>query len=96
MSAPCRWDARRSRQGSRAREFLERVFTDARQLPPAPAVETGDLAVLRALLLESDMLTAISPHQLRYEIREISPRRWRGHHTRYRTLVIKNLGDMQT
>ena len=35
-----------------------------------PAVETGDLAVLRGLLLESDMLTAISPHQLRYEIRD--------------------------
>jgi LysR family transcriptional regulator of gallate degradation len=33
-------------------------------------VETGDLAVLRGLLLESDMLTAISPHQLRYEIRD--------------------------
>jgi len=26
--------------------------------------------VLRGLLLESDMLTAISPHQLRYEIRD--------------------------
>lgn len=35
-----------------------------------PAVETGDLAVLRGLLLESDMLTAISAHQLRYEIRD--------------------------
>jgi LysR family transcriptional regulator of gallate degradation len=35
-----------------------------------PSVETGDLAVLRGLLLESDMVTAISAHQLRYEIRE--------------------------
>jgi LysR family transcriptional regulator, regulator for genes of the gallate degradation pathway len=35
-----------------------------------PAVETGDLAVLRGLLTESDMLTAISAHQLRYEIRD--------------------------
>ena len=26
--------------------------------------------MLRGLLLESDMLTAISPHQLRYEIRD--------------------------
>ena len=38
--------------------------------PPTPSVETGDLAVLRCLLLESDMLTAISAHQLRYEIRD--------------------------
>jgi LysR family transcriptional regulator of gallate degradation len=59
-----------SRQGSPSRELLERFFSGARQVPPAPAVETGDLAVLRGLLLESDMLTALSPHQLRYEIRD--------------------------
>jgi LysR family transcriptional regulator of gallate degradation len=58
-----------SRQGSPSRELLERFFSDARQAPPVPAVETGDLAVLRGLLMESDMLTAISAHQLRYEIR---------------------------
>ena len=58
-----------SRQGSPAREMFERCFTHARQVPPLPAVETGDLAVLRGLLLESDMITAISEHQLRYEIR---------------------------
>ena len=39
-------------------------------MSPVPAVETGDLAVLRGLLLESDMVTAISAHQLRYEIRD--------------------------
>ncbi|RZL89229.1 MAG: LysR family transcriptional regulator [Variovorax sp.] len=59
-----------SRHGSPSRELLERFFSDARQAPPIPAVETGDLAVLRGLLLESDMLTAISAHQLRYEIRD--------------------------
>ncbi|HSV58972.1 MAG TPA: LysR family transcriptional regulator [Variovorax sp.] len=59
-----------SRQGAPARELLERAFSKARQAPPVPAVETGDLAVLRGLLLESDMLTAISAHQLRYEIRD--------------------------
>lgn len=59
-----------SRQGSPSRELLERSFSAARQSSPVPAVETGDLAVLRGLLLESDMLTAISAHQLRYEIRE--------------------------
>jgi LysR family transcriptional regulator of gallate degradation len=59
-----------SRQGSPSREMLERFFSEANELPPIPAVETGDLAVLRGLLLESDMLTAISAHQLRYEIRD--------------------------
>lgn len=58
-----------SRHGSPSRELFESFFSDARQ-PPVPAVETGDLAVLRGLLLESDMLTAISAHQLRYEIRD--------------------------
>ena len=59
-----------SRPGSPSRELLERFFSEARQAAPVPAVETGDLAVLRGLLLESDMLTAISAHQLRYEIRD--------------------------
>ena len=61
-----------SRQGSPSRELLEQFFSAARQAPPVPAVETGDLAVLRGLLLESDMVTAISAHQLRYEIRDKS------------------------
>jgi LysR family transcriptional regulator of gallate degradation len=59
-----------SRRGAPARDLLERFFLAARQAPPVPAVETGDLAVLRGLLLESDMVTAISAHQLRYEIRD--------------------------
>ena len=61
-----------SRSGSPSRELLELSFWQARQAPPEPAVETGDLAVLRGLLMESDMLTAISAHQLRYEIRDAS------------------------
>lgn len=68
MLREARWAL--SRQGSPSRELLERFFSNARQAPPLPAVETGDLAVLRGLLLESDMLTALSPHQLRYEIRD--------------------------
>jgi LysR family transcriptional regulator of gallate degradation len=59
-----------SRPGSPSRELFETFFSEARQPPPVPAAETGDLAVLRGLLLESDMLTAISAHQLRYEIRD--------------------------
>ena len=58
-----------SRQGSPSRELLEHFFSGARQPPPEPAVETGDLALVRGLLLESDMLTALSAHQLRHEIR---------------------------
>ena len=61
-----------SRRGAPSRELFERFFSDARQGAPQPSVETGDLAVLRCLLLESDMLTAISAHQLRYEIRDKS------------------------
>jgi LysR family transcriptional regulator, regulator for genes of the gallate degradation pathway len=68
MLREARWTL--SRQGSPSRELLERFFSNARQAPPLPAVETGDLAVLRGLLRESEMLTAISAHQLRYEIRD--------------------------
>lgn len=57
-----------SRPGSPSRELLERSFRESAQPPPIPVVETGDLAVLRGLLLQSDMVTAISAHQLHYEI----------------------------
>jgi len=59
-----------SRHGAPSRELFDRFFAESRQSPPVPSVETGDLAVLRGVLLESDMLTAISAHQLRYEIRD--------------------------
>jgi LysR family transcriptional regulator of gallate degradation len=45
-----------SRRGAPARDLLEQFFLAGRQVPPIPAVETGDLAVLRGLLLESDMV----------------------------------------
>ena len=61
-----------SRHGAPSRELFDRFFAESRQAPPVPSVETGDLAVLRGVLLESDMLTAISAHQLRYEIRDAS------------------------
>ena len=59
-----------SRRGAPSRELLEKSFSAAHEATPVPAVETGDLALLRGLLLESDMLTAISAHQLHYEIRD--------------------------
>ena len=58
-----------SRRGSPARELLEKAFRAAGQPCPFPAVETGDLALLRGLLQESDMVTAISAEQLHYEIK---------------------------
>lgn len=59
-----------SRRGSPSRELVEQSFLEVHESPPVPSVETGDLAILRALLLASDMLTAISAHQLRYEIQD--------------------------
>lgn len=57
-----------SRPGSPSRELLERAFRETADPPPVPTVETGDLALLRGLLLFSDMVTAISAHQLHFEI----------------------------
>jgi len=64
---------------ARARWVLPRVRTPTRTLferalasrgLPAPdvVVETSDLAVLRGVLLNGDLLTAISPRQLAYEL----------------------------
>ena len=68
-----------ARDLARARWVLPRINTPNRMLferaltqrgLPAPnvVVETSDLAVLRGVLLNSDLLTAISPHQLSYEL----------------------------
>ena len=57
-----------SRQGSPTRDLIAHSFEEMGLNVPAPVVETGDLAILRGLLLHSDMITAISPQQMRYEI----------------------------
>jgi LysR family transcriptional regulator, regulator for genes of the gallate degradation pathway len=57
-----------SRAGTPLREALEAFFRGRGEAPPQPAVETGDLALLRGLLVESDMLTVLSAHQLHHEI----------------------------
>lgn len=62
----CQWVL--SRRGTPSRELLDFVFASAEQAKPVPAVETGDLAILRGLLFKSDMVTAISAYQLHYEI----------------------------
>lgn len=50
------------------RRLVDESFKELGLEPPFPSVETGDLAILRSLLFSSDMLTAISPHQLCFEI----------------------------
>jgi LysR family transcriptional regulator of gallate degradation len=56
------------RAESPSRQMLLRAFTQANETPPEPSVETGDLAILRGVVEQSDMLTATSPHRLHYEI----------------------------
>ena len=51
------------------RRLIDASFRELGLTPPTPSVVTGDLAILRQLLNSSDMLTAISPHQLMFEIR---------------------------
>lgn len=58
-----------SRAGTPLRESLMLFFERQGVEPPVPAVETGDLALLRGLLLASDMLTVLSAHQLHHEVR---------------------------
>lgn len=56
------------RPHSPSRETLHRVFAASGRTPPRPSVETGDLAILRGVLRASDMLAAISPEHLHYEL----------------------------
>ena len=63
-----RWRWVLGRNGSPSRSRLDAAFSQAGEAVPVPAVQTGDLAILRALLLHSDMVTSTSPHELRYEL----------------------------
>ena len=56
------------RAGSPARHMLDDCFTAFGIAPPRPMVESGDMAIIRGLLLRSDMLAAVSAHQLEPEI----------------------------
>jgi LysR family transcriptional regulator of gallate degradation len=58
-----------SRAGAPLRDHFDQFFASRNAVPPVPAVETGDLALVRGLLLASDMLTALSARQLYHEIR---------------------------
>ncbi|ATR83489.1 LysR family transcriptional regulator [Pseudomonas sp. FFUP_PS_473] len=56
------------RAGSPARQLLDAWFTDSGLAVPWPVVESGDLAIIRGLLLRSDMLAIVSAHQLEQDI----------------------------
>lgn len=56
------------RPGAPGRQLIDQSFRQFKIEPPTPVVETGDLALIRGLLMKSDMLTAISPHQLQHEL----------------------------
>lgn len=64
--APYPWVV--SRGGSPSRQALDDVFAAHGHPLPQPLVETGDLALVRGLLLRGDMVTALSALQLHYEI----------------------------
>jgi LysR family transcriptional regulator of gallate degradation len=55
------------RSHSPARGLFEALFKRARLKAPMPSVETADLAIIRGVLLQSDMLAAVSAQQLYYE-----------------------------
>lgn len=56
------------RKHTPARAMLDALFVRAKLPPPVPAVETADLATIRGLLLRTDMLAVLSPHQVHYEL----------------------------
>jgi LysR family transcriptional regulator of gallate degradation len=55
------------RSHSPARGLFEAQFRRMKLKPPMPTVETADLAVIRGLLLHTDMIAALSAQQLHYE-----------------------------
>ena len=57
------------RDNTPARHLLDRAFQVLGMRAPQPVVESGDLAIVRGLLLHSDMVAAVSSHQLEYELR---------------------------
>ncbi|WP_394542036.1 LysR substrate-binding domain-containing protein [Pantoea sp. SGAir0418] len=57
------------RENSPARHLLDRAFGTLGMPKPQPVVESGDLAIVRGVLLYSDMVAAVSSHQLEYELR---------------------------
>jgi len=57
-----------SRPGTPLRETLGKFFASHGEPAPVPAVETGDQALVRGMLVTGGMLTVLSAHQLQYEV----------------------------
>lgn len=57
-----------SRPGTPLRHSLDAFFTAQGEQAPEPAVETGDLALVRGMLMDGGMLTVLSTSQMRYEV----------------------------
>src|SRR5690606_14696816 len=55
-------------RGAPTRELLNGVFRRLRLKPPRIAVQAGDLGLLRGLLQNSDLISAVSPQYLEQEI----------------------------
>ena len=60
------WSLPRSHAPARA--LFEAQFKRMKIKPPLPTVETADLAVIRGLLLGTDMVAALPAQQLHYEV----------------------------
>ncbi|WP_345816115.1 LysR family transcriptional regulator [Paraburkholderia sp. PREW-6R] len=56
------------RSNAPARALFEAQFRRMKVKPPMPTVETADLAVIRGLLVSTDMVAALSAQQLHYEV----------------------------
>ncbi|WP_017385277.1 LysR family transcriptional regulator [Acinetobacter baylyi] len=56
------------RANSPARLLMEESFKSVNLVPPVPTVETGDLALTRGLLLQSNMIAVVSEQQMKYEL----------------------------
>jgi len=56
------------RSNAPALALFEAQFKRMKVKPPVPTVETADLAVIRGILFETDMIAALSAHQLHHEI----------------------------
>ncbi|MGE0735618.1 MAG: LysR family transcriptional regulator [Alphaproteobacteria bacterium] len=56
------------RQGTPARHLFDGLFVRRGLTPPDDVIETSSLAMVRALLMESDRVTALSRHQVHYEL----------------------------
>ncbi|WP_434106673.1 LysR family transcriptional regulator [Paraburkholderia caffeinilytica] len=51
-----------------ARSILDALFVRMKLKAPVPAIETADLAMIRGLLLRTDMLAVLSAQQVHYEL----------------------------